>query len=132
MSWRACVTPGDREVNIFFIITPPEEPVLLRGSGGGHLLLRHASGGAYVAPGAGRWVSSSPSRRRRSMCRSGDHEVGIFFLVTPPEEHTLLRGSVGGNLLLRQAFGGAYAALGVGRWVPSSLSRRRMSMCHWT
>ena len=56
-------------------IAPPEEHVSLRGPRGEY--------------------PSSPSRRRRSMCRSGGQEVSIFFPVTPPEEHVSLRGSGG-------------------------------------
>ena len=75
-------------------IAPPEEHVSLRGPRGEY--------------------PSSPSRRRRSMCRSGGQEVSIFFPVTPPEEDVSLRGSGGRYLLSPYAVGGACVAPGVG------------------
>ena len=56
----------------------------LRGSGGEYLLPRRATGGAYVAPGVGRWLSSFASCHRRSLRRSGGREVVISFPVTLP------------------------------------------------
>ena len=47
-----------------------------------------------LSPQVGVRVSGfSLSCRRRSMCRSGGREVGIFFPLTPSEEHVSLRGS---------------------------------------
>ena len=51
---------GGQEVIIFFLASSLEEYVPLRGLGVKYHLTHHLAGGACVAPGVGRYVSSSP------------------------------------------------------------------------